>query len=337
MELQISDRRWSLVPISCVEDLQDAVLGAGLDTVQLSRGPMHGSLAFAMHDGMLFSTGVLNGRVSLTGPLSNTMTTLGLGITMTPGSRQWLHELGSGGVGILRAADTQEANYLSGSLYAAVTLHADQLEEIAADRGLVLDAKQLGGSGLSPHLLSNTNLGVLQREFTRVHTDDEQSLQNAAILGRFLLNCLIDHLARQPRPQAGPRNTNGHERIVARAQHYIMEHLEVPLSISAIARAAFASQSTLYRAFHEVLDETPQSFIRKMRLNRIRRDLATEDEARCTITILANRWGVGELGRFAGWYRELFGELPSLTRARRMAIFRQVAHEGIDTNGIAPA
>jgi AraC-like DNA-binding protein len=103
-----------------------------------------------------------------------------------------------------------------------------------------------------------------------------------------------------------------------------MAHLTDSISISAIARAAFASQSTLYRAFHEVLDETPQSFIRKLRLNRVRHDLATEEEARCTITILANKWGVGELGRFAGWYRELFGELPSQTRARRLAMLHDV-------------
>jgi hypothetical protein len=55
-----------------------------------------------------------------------------------------------------------------------------------------------------------------------------------------------------------------------------------------------------------------------MRLNRIRRDLASEEEARCSITLLANKWGVSELGRFAARYRELFGELPSETRLRRL-------------------
>jgi hypothetical protein len=37
----------------------------------------------------------------------------------------------------------------------------------------------------------------------------------------------------------------------------------------------------------------------------------------------AHRWGMGELGRVAGQYRELFGELPSETldrqRRRRLA------------------
>jgi hypothetical protein len=34
---------------------------------------------------------------------------------------------------------------------------------------------------------------------------------------------------------------------------------------------------------------------------------------------VANEWGISELGRLAGWYRELFGELPSET----LAAFKQ--------------
>jgi AraC-like DNA-binding protein len=251
------------------------------------------------------------------------MTTLGVGILIAPGSRHWMHEVETGGVGIFRPADIHEAIYLPGTIYACVTLPDAQLEEIAADMGWVLDARQLGGSRISRRRLSSDRLGMLQRGFVRVHTDAHRA-HDATALGRFLLECVIEHVAREPRPQPGCRDTNGHSRIVARAQDFILANLDSPLSISAIARASFASQSTLYRAFHEVLDETPQSFIRKLRLNRIRHDLATEQEARCTITIVANKWGVGELGRFAGWYRELFGELPSQTRARRMSMPHEV-------------
>jgi AraC-like DNA-binding protein len=202
-----------------------------------------------------------------------------------------------------------------------------QLEEIAADMELVLNVKQLGGSKITQRSLSRAKLARLQRDFASVHTAGDHGQHDAIALGRFMLGCLIEHVAREPRPTPGWRDPNGHNRIVARARCYIMENLEKPLSVSAIARASFASQSTLYRAFHEVLDETPQSFIRKLRLNRIRRDLATEQEAHCTIAILANRWGVGELGRFAGWYREMFGELPSQTRAQRMPMFGQFVSE----------
>lgn len=81
--------------------------------------------------------------------------------------------------------------------------------------------------------------------------------------------------------------------------------------------ASFASRRTLYRAYAETLDETPQSYILKLRLNRIRRDLAAPNEAMRTVTVVSNHWGIPELGRLASRYREQFGELPRQTLARR--------------------
>jgi len=301
-----------------VEDLQQAVFGAGLDAVQLSRGPVNGSLAFASRDRMIFSTGLIRGRVSLTGPLSPTMTTLGIGIIIPPGSRHWKADVETGGVGIFRGGDTHEAIYYPGSIYACVSLEDDLLEEVAADKGLVLDARQLGGSRIMPQLLCEAALARLGRGFHRVHGGAADDLQDAAFLGMMMLDALVEHVAREPLAKANWRNAGQHCRIVDRAQQYILANLTTRLAISGIASAACTSQTTLYRAFHEVLDETPQSFIRKLRLNRIRRDLISEEEARCSITLLANKWGVAELGRFAAWYRGLFGELPSETRLRRM-------------------
>ena len=54
----------------------------------------------------------------------------------------------------------------------------------------------------------------------------------------------------------------------------------------------------------------------RLRLHRIRHDLASDDEAARSIAIIANQWGVSELGRMSGRYRSIFGELPSETRIR---------------------
>ncbi|MGD9511743.1 MAG: helix-turn-helix domain-containing protein [Geminicoccaceae bacterium] len=136
-------------------------------------------------------------------------------------------------------------------------------------------------------------------------------------LTKDLLDLLVSHCARPPRPVMGGVNPGGHGRIVARARAFVLENLEHPLSVDAMAAAAFTSHRTLHRAFNTVLDETPQAFVRKLRLHRIRHDLASPAEAACTVAVVANRWGIGELGRLAGWYRDLFGELPSETLAGR--------------------
>ncbi len=60
----------------------------------------------------------------------------------------------------------------------------------------------------------------------------------------------------------------------------------------------------------------PGRFLKLLRLNRVRRDLIRESCAERSVTSLAITHGFTELGRFAGEYRALFGELPSETLQR---------------------
>src|SRR5262245_4609353 len=91
---------WTRLRIGRIEDLHDAVLGAGLDAMQLSSGPLDGSLDFAQRDGMLFSSGLINGHVALRGPLSQATVTLGIAISLPRSARHWLQEVSSGAVGL---------------------------------------------------------------------------------------------------------------------------------------------------------------------------------------------------------------------------------------------
>jgi len=308
---------WLRVPITRIEELRDAVYGAGLEAMQMSRAPVTGSLAFAEAGGVLYSTGHIGGRVALTGSLSEHMITVGLGLRIRPGTRHWLNEVATGACGVFLPGDDHDALYMPGSLYAAATLSAQRLEEIAAHIGLVLDASTLGGTGIHKRRVSERALAGIRAQFEHVHAGQSSGV---AVLGRGLLDTIIAHLGRPPRRQIGRTSPQGHARIVARARAYILENLEHPISIDAIAAAAYTSRRTLHRAFNYVLDETPQSYVRKLRLHRIRRDLASDAEFLRTITIVANQWGISELGRFSGWYRELFGELPSETLAQRRPV-----------------
>jgi AraC-like DNA-binding protein len=308
---------WTRIPIARVEDLTDAVLGAGLEVTQMSRAPVTGSLAFAtFDDGITCSSGYIGGRVALTGPLSASMVTLGVGVVMAPGTRHWLNEVESGAVGVFLPGDEHDALYTPGSLYACVTLSAERLEEIAARRDLVLDSKTLGGTGVDANNFSAASLLRLRMHFERIHGARHAGAPGSRVLGTQLLHALISHFGRAPRFQVGGTAPRGHARIVARARAFIHENLDQPLSIDKIARAAATSHRTLHRAFQSVLDETPYSYVQKLRLHRIRHELISDTEAACTITSAAHRWNIPELGRFAAWYRDLFGELPSQTLAR---------------------
>jgi AraC-like DNA-binding protein len=306
---------WTRLAIDRIEDLSDAVLGAGLTAMQMSRVPVTGSLAFAEYNGAVFSTGNIDGRVALAGPLSDSMITFGLGLQIPSGSRHWLNEVATGDFGIFMPGDDHDALYMPGALYATVTLTAEQLEAAAVRRGIVLDVGSLGGTGFHARRFPEKAGAELKRLFEQVHAGRSRNKTDVARVGERLLDAVFQHFGREPRASIGGVDPLGHARVVGRARAYVFEHLDRPLRIDEIADAAFASRRTLYRAFKEVLDETPHSYVRKLRLHRIRCDLAAGIERSCTIALVCNRWGISQLGRLSGWYRELFGELPSETIA----------------------
>ena len=51
--------------VTRIEDWADGVLGAGLEATQMSRGAVRGSLVFAEHEGITYSSGYIDGRVAL--------------------------------------------------------------------------------------------------------------------------------------------------------------------------------------------------------------------------------------------------------------------------------
>ena len=313
----LSLSEWNRLPIGRIEDLSDAVHGAGLEATQMARGEVSGGLAFAEAGGMVFTSGLIDGRVALAGPLSQTGVTLGIGLTLPPGARQWLSEVTTGEVAIFHGGDEHDSLYEPGSLYATVTLPMEVLEAEAAERGVVLDGKVLGGTRLHARRAAAKDVAPLRARFGTIHAGGAVAPDNGT--ARLMLDLLIRHLARPPITHRGRGDPGGHGRVFRRARAFIHENLAEPISVDEIAEAAGASRRTLFRAFAEILGETPFAYVRRLRLHRIRHDLASDAERACTIALVAVDWGMSDLGRMAGAYRALFGERPSETLAKARA------------------
>lgn len=282
---------WTRLSISRIEDLRDAVHGAGLEAFQLCRAPPKGSLAFATSEGVTYSTGSIDGQICLRGPLSEKFVTVGLGIELPAGARQWLNDTTTGAIGVFLQGDPHDAFYVPGSTFATAALTADHLEEIAANIGFVLGPKELGETGIIKRRLTGPPLKELQIDFKQIHSiGDSSSVLTPDAVGRRLLSAIIQQLGRLPCPRIGKPSPSGYISIVSRARDFIHENLGTPLSIEAIAAATPTSQRTLYRAFVNVLDETPYSYVQKLRFHRIRNELISSTERDCTIRIAARRW-----------------------------------------------
>lgn len=101
--------------------------------------------------------------------------------------------------------------------------------------------------------------------------------------------------------------------LVARVNEFLQENLSEPLTISALSRVAGVSERTLRSAFHDVLGVSPKQYAIRERLRAAREALCNADPDSTTVTDVAMTYGFFELGRFAGRYRDVFGERPSET------------------------
>jgi AraC family transcriptional regulator, ethanolamine operon transcriptional activator len=114
-----------------------------------------------------------------------------------------------------------------------------------------------------------------------------------------------------------PASAAARRTIVASARDYMRAHADEAISVPQLCGATGASRRALQYAFEEVLHLSPVSYLRVMRLNRVRSELQARGGD--TVGDVAARWGFWHLSRFAADYRSLFGELPSQTRLRGIA------------------
>jgi len=114
-----------------------------------------------------------------------------------------------------------------------------------------------------------------------------------------------------------PTCANSRQRIVRLAREYMQAHAESVITVPDLCDAAHTSRRALQYAFEDLLQVSPITYLRCMRLNRARRDLLRQASqgvgAGVGVGDVAARWGFWHLSRFAAEYRNLFGELPSAT------------------------
>ena len=108
-------------------------------------------------------------------------------------------------------------------------------------------------------------------------------------------------------------NQSNRARGVRLVIDYLHSYAEQVPTIAQLCNIAQLSERNLQYAFNEYLGITPIRYLRLVRLNGVKRDLVLAHPKRDRIVDIALNWGFIELGRFAGEYRQLFQELPSVT------------------------
>ncbi|SNR79619.1 transcriptional regulator, AraC family [Methylobacillus rhizosphaerae] len=107
-----------------------------------------------------------------------------------------------------------------------------------------------------------------------------------------------------------------HRYIVNRVRDLTLSNFGCPLTISELCIELRVSRRTLNHAFARVLGITPVTYMRNVRLHRVRAELQFSPQQITSIANVAAKWGFWHMSLFSRYYRELFGECPNETLLR---------------------
>ena len=117
--------------------------------------------------------------------------------------------------------------------------------------------------------------------------------------------------ATRPKPPQARRPSRAE--LVAQVDDFLRDNINEPITVGDLSRMAGVSERTLRSAFHDVLGVSPKQWALRQRLAAAREALSAASPGTTTVTEVAMSYGFFELGRFAGRYRTVFGEMPSET------------------------
>jgi len=128
-----------------------------------------------------------------------------------------------------------------------------------------------------------------------------------------VLTALAGVLAGDPPPNLHGRGRGIDSRDIVRSCIAYAEAIDRVPSIRELCLTAHVSERRLRSAFNELFDCSPTSYFRRWALERAHRWLRDAEPGERTVTDVASRLGIFHFGRFASYYRRVYGVNPSTT------------------------
>ena len=217
--------------------------------------------------------------------------------------------------GVLRGGEDWMFQLKPGIELCGITMAADEFDRLAEALGLRGAGTHYAMIRPGPRPLANLQWGLseVERQAPRMASPEVR-----ASLREHLLEAVFQAY-QDGQQQARPDVTHlSHQQIVRCSQALALDRAERPPSVLELCATLRVSRRTLQNSFVNVLGQPPSTYLRCLRLGRVRRLLRTTTSSALSVGDAGARWGFFHLGHFAADYRRLFGELPSQT-ARAVA------------------
>lgn len=306
-----------------VEDLREAVRGADLRVVQLVPGSLQGNLIHAKIGNIFLSAGDFGLDIRARGVMNPDLVTVGMMLESSGQVSQWDYDVVPGDVVLFPKSVEQEGYFTGYSRYATISISAEDLAAHSAGEPRLQDPDfwtRIFRSRPPLKLREQTRREIAERIAQLRAGEFPRSPGAVEFLRRSLIEAFLEGIIQEASEEYDERHYPG-ARLVRDVEDYVdAAGADRPLHISELCSALDVPRRTLHRAFHDTLGTGPVAYLRLRRLSSVRRALRTANpQARVTQTALDH--GFTDLGRFAGYYRDTFGERPSQTRQQAMADF----------------
>ncbi len=186
-------------------------------------------------------------------------------------------------------------------------------------------------SGAVVHILVAETCEGISRRALRICEDT--TADEVALLTRYIKHpdqhhgeingTLAKHLRHAVTTSSStPLDRNGNTlRIsaVVSACRLIEKRFPESVTLSDLSRHCGVAERTLEYGFKQAYGTTPLAFVRNQRLTRSRMALLRA-KASTSISQIAKAFGFTHMGQYSSDYRRLFGETPSMTRARVLVL-----------------
>jgi AraC-like DNA-binding protein len=300
-----------------IEDFRQCIRGAELEVVQLKPGRFTGSMVFSSVGDLLLSAGQFKSAVRSRGRFSDKHITFGTCAGDGSPVSQWNLDALPGDVFFMPAGAEQEGRAAGLQFYLTVSLGVNAFDTL----GPLLGALRDSASWESPRryralpLVRARIAEHLKSLVSRAGSADPSiSGRPLAMLQHSLLLPFLIGMVESDDPSSR-RIAQPGASLVRKVEDLIAE--QPAQSVIDICHGVGVSLRTLQRAFHRDLGIGPTRYLAVRRLASARNALLAADPDETTVTAIAVDHGFWELGRFAGYYRQMFGESPSETLRRR--------------------
>jgi AraC-like DNA-binding protein len=304
--------------IAGFEELNEAVVGAPREVVQIERGKIHGELCHATISGLPIDIVTFDLGVKSRADSSKDRTTIAILTASTNRVTRSSYETRPGDVLVTLPGGEHDNRYYGGASILVISMSPADIEATFGIEGPLSDST----TWRSNHFKGNADTvqRVIPRLRSLVTRLRERNLSLTAEAAEFWKRAIIEATTARiveglPSERDGPLPSA--LRVVRQFEEYLDTQGTSPVHISQICSQLHVSRRTLHRAFHEAVGIGPIAFLRYRRLCSVHTALRSDPPAEGTIADLALQHGFLNVGRFAYYYRQLFGEYPSDTRLHK--------------------